>query len=80
MKSIFSKNMTKRYLRIHGDNIVECERTLSLLSQAFSKEVQLLPESSLYMPVYELTVNEKEKLQIDLLSGHGRWVLILQLN
>jgi hypothetical protein len=65
--------MNKRYVRIHGDNIVECERTLSLLSQAFGKEVQLLPESSLYMPVYELIVNEKEKLQIDLLSGHGRW-------
>ncbi|MDR1974464.1 MAG: hypothetical protein LBQ31_07300 [Bacteroidales bacterium] len=65
--------MTKRYLRIHGDNIVECERTLLLLSQAFGKEVQLMPESSLYMPVYELVIDEEETLQIDLLAGHGRW-------
>lgn len=73
LKSIFCKNMTKRHLRIHGDNIVECERTLSLLSQAFGKDVQLMPESSLYMPVYELIISKTEALQIDLLSGHGRW-------
>jgi hypothetical protein len=73
LKSIFCKTMNTRYLRIHGDNIVECERTLLLLSQAFDKEVRLISESSLYMPVYELTINEKETLQIDLLAGHGRW-------
>jgi hypothetical protein len=73
LKLIFCKNVNKRYLRIHGDNIVECERTLLLLSQAFGKEVRLMPESSLYMPVYELRINEKEALQIDLLAGHGRW-------
>jgi len=65
--------MNKRHLRIHGDNIVECERTLLLLSQAFDNEVHLIPESALYMPVYELEVNENETLQIDLLAGHGRW-------
>ncbi|MDR2407768.1 MAG: hypothetical protein LBE13_06620 [Bacteroidales bacterium] len=65
--------MNKKHLRIHGDNIVECERTLLLLSQAFNKKVRLLPESSLYMPVYELVISDKETLQIDLLSGHGRW-------
>jgi len=65
--------MNKRHLRIHGDNIVECERTLLLLTQAFEKEVRILPESLLYMPVYELAINEIDLLQIDLLSGHGRW-------
>ena len=65
--------MIKRYLRIHGDNIVECERTLLLLSQAFGKAIWLKPESPLYMPVYELVISGKETLQIDLLSGHGRW-------
>jgi hypothetical protein len=73
IKSIFCRNMNNRYLRIHGDNIVECERTLLLLSQAFGKEVRLLPDSSLYMPVYELAINDKVTLQIDLLAGHGRW-------
>jgi hypothetical protein len=73
IKSIFCKDVNKRYLRIHGDNIVECERTLLLLSQAFGKEVLLLPDSSLYMPVYELAINDNDTLQIDLLAGHGRW-------
>ncbi len=67
------RNVSKRYLRVHGDNIVECERTLSLLSQAFGKEVQLTPESSLYMPIYELILNDNEFLLIELLPGHGRW-------
>ena len=65
--------MNKRYLRVHGDNIVECERTLLLLSQAFGKEVRIIPASSLYMPFYELAINDKDILQIELLSGHGRW-------
>lgn len=65
--------MITRHLRIHGDNIVECERTLLLLSQAFDKEVRLITEASLYMPIYEMTINEKETLYIDLLAGHGRW-------
>jgi hypothetical protein len=73
LKSIFCKSVNKRYLRIHGDNIVECERTLLLLSQAFGKEVRLIPDSFLYMPVYELAINDKDVLQIDLLAGHGRW-------
>lgn len=65
--------MNRRYLRVHGDNIVECERTLLLLSQAFDKEVQLIPASIVYKPIYELAINDKETLQIELLSGHGRW-------
>ena len=65
--------MNTRTLRIHGDNIVECERTLLLLSHTFGKEVRLLPNSSLYMPMYELAINNEELLKIDLLSGHGRW-------
>jgi len=65
--------MNTRYLRIHGDNIVECERTLALLSQALGKDVRLIPDSSLYMPVYVLAMNNKEVLKIDLLPGHGRW-------
>ena len=65
--------MKIKHLRIHGDNIVECERTVMLLSQAFNAESRLVAEASLYMPVYEITVNENETLRIDLLSGHGRW-------
>ena len=65
-QSMVCNAVIKRYLRIHGDNIVECERTLLLLSQAFNKAVRLVPDSSLYMPVYELVVNDKEVLQIDL--------------
>lgn len=64
--------MVKQYIRIHGDNIVECERTLLLLSQAFDKKVKLNSDS-LYMPTYEMAINDNDVLQIELLSGHGRW-------
>jgi hypothetical protein len=31
-----------------------------------------MPDSSLYMPVYKLSVSTKESMQIDLIAGHGR--------
>jgi hypothetical protein len=65
--------MKNRYLRIHGDNIVECERTLLLLSQAFNKKPQLKTGALLYLPQYELSINDNEILHIELLSGYGRW-------
>ena len=58
-------------MRLPCDNIVECERTLLLVSQAFKKDVRLVADSSLFIPVYELV--DRDMFQIDLLSGHGRW-------
>jgi len=58
-----------RQLRIHGDNIVECERTLSLLSQALGITPILQPNSPLYLPIY----NFDTEFQVELLSGYNRW-------
>jgi len=63
--------MTKRHIRIHGDNIVECERTLSMIHEAFGGELTLI-ECPIYLPTYEISL-EDETLRIELLSGHGRW-------
>lgn len=60
--------MTTRHLRIHGDNIIECERSLMLISQALGTHPILDSKSPTYLPMYKLN-----DLQIDLLSGHGRW-------
>ena len=60
--------MTTRHLRIHGDNIIECERSLSLISQAFGANPIYVETSPTFMPTYTLGI-----FQIELLSGHGRW-------
>lgn len=63
--------MTRRFFRIHGDNIVECERTLKMISEAFGTTYKLL-DSPLYLPKY-LVENKDSTFVIELLSGHGRW-------
>ena len=63
--------MTTRNLRIHGDNIVECERTLKMIAEAYNSTFELL-NSPVYFPKY--AIKTKEYLfVIELLSGHGRW-------
>ena len=63
--------MTRRFFRIHGDNIVECERTLKMISEAFGATYKL-SHSPLYLPKY-LVENRDSTFVIELLSGHGRW-------
>ncbi len=62
-----------RHFRIHGDNIVECERTLNIITKAFEAEVKLKPKSPLYKPSYKLKCKNGLMFEIELLSGHGRW-------
>ena len=57
--------------RIHGDNIVECERTLSILCKSLNANAILL-NSPAYKPVYMLQSNEIT-FEVELLSGHDRW-------
>jgi len=64
------RNYTK-YLRIHGDNIVECERTLRIIKEAYSGKLTLL-NSPIYKPKYLLSFTEGTFV-IELLSGHDRW-------
>lgn len=63
--------MTDRYIRIHGDNIVECERTLYMIYDALGGTIRLV-DSPIFMPVYEIEVSGLI-FRIELLSGHGRW-------
>ena len=63
--------MNTRNLRIHGDNIIECERTLKMLAEAYNSKLELL-NSPVYLPKYSFkTMNCL--FTIELLSGHGRW-------
>lgn len=63
--------MITRNLRIHGDNIVECERTLKMIAEAFYSKYELL-NSPVYFPKYSITTNDCIFV-IELLSGHDRW-------
>ena len=59
-------------LRIHGDNIIECERALFLIADSFSANAQRVA-SLPYLPRYEIRRNEETLFTIELFSGHGRW-------
>lgn len=59
-------------LRIHGDNIIECERTLKLISEALNVSPVLDKTAPTYMPIYELKA-DAFSFRIVLLSGHERW-------
>jgi len=63
------------YLRIYGDNIVECERTWSLLKKALSDQNSISkgPYGLVVSPKYELNFNNKEDIQVQFFPGFGRW-------
>jgi hypothetical protein len=62
----------KIHIRIHGDNIVECERTLGLISKAYNIQVEMCSEN-IYFPTFKLNVNSDTEIEIELLGGHNRW-------
>lgn len=61
-------------LRIHGDNIIECERTLHLLSQAYKTEI-VRCSNILYFPSFKLINQNAIIAEIELFAGHDRWNL-----
>lgn len=65
--------MVKRF-RIHGDNILECERALKLTALALEvqeKDIIFLGEAA-YAPVYKLLKNS-QVYEIKLFPGYDRW-------
>ncbi|MFW2590171.1 hypothetical protein [Sagittula sp. SSi028] len=63
-------------IHVHGDNIVECERALSLITQALGHDLLNIswPNSSVACPRYELEIRGSEKpLVITFFPGFGRW-------
>lgn len=62
--------------RIHGDNIIECERTLHLLTLAYQAKA-FRKSNSLYAPCFEIRKDSKTLFEVDLLAGHDRWGIII---
>jgi hypothetical protein len=64
-------------LRIHGDNIIECERALLLVAEAFSATTHYI-SSPPYLPRYAVNQGEHVLFQVELFAGHGRWGISIQ--
>ena len=59
-------------LRIHGDNIIECERALNLVALAYNGIVAR-KSKNIFMPSYGIQRDGKEIFEVELLGGHDRW-------
>lgn len=59
-------------LRIHGDNIIECERAISLIALAYKGTV-VAKSKNVFMPSYSVQTKDKEIFEVELLGGHDRW-------
>ncbi|WWU64762.1 hypothetical protein QJR26_17445 [Clostridium baratii] len=67
-------------IRIYGDNILECEKTLNLIYKSIkinsdSKKANLSfnDRSNLFCPSYTITTNSKKLYKIQLFPGYNRW-------
>jgi hypothetical protein len=67
-----NKSNQKLELRIHGDNVVECERALTLVSKALGIEVEIQFESVPHAPKFS---SVDQSIVVQLLPGHSRWGL-----
>lgn len=65
-----NKNTT--YIRIHGDNIVECERAMELIALAYNSEPVRI-DSPIYMPAFRIMKSINEFIVVELLGGHNKW-------
>ena len=63
----------RRQFRIHGDNVVECERTLQLLSEGLGIKPRLQNNSSPLHPNFEFQLTNGDVYVFEMLPGHGRW-------
>ena len=62
-------------LRIHGDNILECENALKLLAVSLNgeyKDCKIVEDGPAYAPIYKLESSSRGFL-IQLFPGYGRW-------
>ena len=65
--------MTNHKLRIHGDNILECESALKLLASSLNGGVFQLKSGPAYAPTYEFESDHREHFEMQLFPGYGRW-------
>jgi hypothetical protein len=59
-------------LRIHGDNILECERALYLIADSFDAMV-FQTTGPPYSPRFEIREGDNVVFEVQLFPGHGRW-------
>ena len=60
-------------LRIHGDNILECESALKLIVAALNGSKTDLVGGSAYSPIYSFQSDTKEEFTVQFFPGYGRW-------
>lgn len=67
--------MSTYSFRIHGDNILECETALGLISEVINPKNSkaIFKKSAIYSPVYEVTDPVGIIFEIQLFPGYGRW-------
>lgn len=64
--------MSSKRFQIHGDNIVECERLLDMISRALSGTITG-PTGSIVTPTYIVTSSAGRSFKFTFLPGYGRW-------
>src|SRR5208337_726956 len=67
-------------LRVHGDNILECEHAVRIIAAALGGEKPLasfLVDGPLWAPIYLLS-KDGMPTQIQLFPGYGRWPFDIQ--
>ena len=69
--------MSNIRFRIHGDNIVECDRCLDLIARAFTAQIRFVP-SDCFRPAFEIVKDNIVLFSVDFIPGHGRWRIDLQ--
>ncbi len=60
-------------LRIHGDNILECESALKLIASSLNGGTFKLAGGSAYSPIYHFQSDTDEEFAVQLFPGYGRW-------
>jgi len=76
----FPQRKAMMRLRIHGDNILECEQALGIVAAALANEKPLtrgLADAPLWAPNWVLSSGEK-KIEVQLFPGYGRWTFDIQ--
>lgn len=76
-QTLRTPKMSNATFRIHGDNIVECDRCLELIAHAFAAQVRLV-SSEPFRPAFEIVKDGSVLFAVDLIPGHGRWDIDLQ--
>lgn len=71
----YQKEVEMEEYRIHGDNIVECERLFRLFVDAYDGQInhQNGPNGSATVPEYSVVLKDGRSLNFTFFPGFGRW-------